>query len=126
VVPDALDDLGPLGGVLAGLDHAAAAGHRAIVTAASDSPFLPEDLVERLQAPRRPMAIAEADGRLHPVFGLWPVALRERLRADLGAGTRRVADWALAHGAARVAFPAPDAFFNVNTAEDLARAEAML
>jgi Molybdopterin-guanine dinucleotide biosynthesis protein A len=44
VLPDTVpDDPGPLAGVLAGLDCAAAEGHRAIVTAAADTHFFPRN-----------------------------------------------------------------------------------
>ena len=119
---------GPLAGVLAGMDWAAAAGAEAVVTAAADTPFFPVDLVARLRA-AGPFAMAAtpgADGpERHPTFALWPVGLRDDLRAALGAGLRKVVAWSDPHGCATVVFPEAEAFFNVNTPEDLARAEAM-
>lgn len=122
--------VGPLAGVLAGLEHAAAQGHSHIVTAAADTPFFPDDLVARLQraAARAgtPIALAgtqeEGRGTRHPTFGLWPVALRADLRVALEEGLRKVVLWTDKHGAATAAFD-DDAFFNVNTPEDLAEAE---
>jgi molybdopterin-guanine dinucleotide biosynthesis protein A len=62
----------------------------------------------------------------HPTFGLWPVALREDLRAALGVGTRKVVAWTEPHGCARAFFhDRGEAFFNVNTPGDLVAAEAM-
>lgn len=130
------DDLpehpGPLAGVLAGLEHAAAS-HSHIVTVAGDTPFVPADLVARLEAARsaedRPIALAATreDGRVvrHPTVALWPVALRHDLRAALSAGTRKIVAWTDAHGAATAVFPG-DPFFNINTPEDLETAEALL
>ena len=67
-----------------------------------------------------------ADGpERHPTFGLWRVSLRGELRAALAAGVRKVAAWAEAEGCALAVFPDPEAFFNVNTPEDLDRAEAL-
>ncbi len=134
VLPDeAPDRPGPLAGVLAGLDWAAATGCPHIVTAAADTPFLPPDLVPRLLAAAAPsgfaLAATEVDGRVRaqPTFGLWPVALRDDLRTALAAGTRKIVAWTDAHGAGLAVFPTEpwDPFFNVNTPEDLARAEAM-
>ncbi len=134
VVADADDERpGPLAGVLAGLDWAAGQGADAIVTAAADTPFLPTDLVARLAeaaaAARAPIALAATreEGRLvrHPTFGLWPVALRDDLRTALAAGTRKVVIWTDRHGAAEAVFDAPQAFFNVNTPEDLQAARRM-
>jgi molybdenum cofactor guanylyltransferase len=63
----------------------------------------------------------------HPTFGLWSVALREDLRAALRGGLRKVVLWTGPHGCAPCVFAAPhEPFFNVNTPEDLDRAEAML
>ncbi|TCP44486.1 molybdenum cofactor guanylyltransferase MobA [Rhodovulum marinum] len=131
VLPDAPPgDRGPLAGVLAGLDWAAGQGADALVTAAVDTPFLPRDMVARLLANGAPLAVAESGGRVHPTAALWPVALRAELRAALDRGERRVGGFAQVQGAARVGFgPGADGidpFFNINTPEDLARAERAL
>ena len=129
VVPDSMAGFaGPLAGVLAGLDWAAETGVTHIVTGAADTPFLPHDLVSRLKAAASPagLALAASPSGRHPTFGLWPVALRDDLRAALEGGLRKVVLWTDAHGAGTAAFPDDTAFFNVNTPEDLATAEAML
>ena len=119
---------GPLAGVLAGLDHAAGAGQTHIVTAAADTPFLPCDLVPRLLDAGGPqgLALAASPSGRQPTFGVWPVALRNDLRAALADGLRKVVQWTDAHGAGMAAFPDDAAFFNVNTPDDLVTAEAML
>jgi molybdenum cofactor guanylyltransferase len=132
VIPDSIaGQPGPLSGILAGLDWAAGRGIERIVTVAADTPFLPDDLVATLDAAaaRAPIVLAAGgDGALHPAFGLWTTALRERLRADLLGGARKVRDWAEAQGAVRASFRtgAADPFFNVNTPADLAAARARL
>lgn len=132
VVADGLADFpGPLAGVLAGLDWAATLGAEHIVTVAADTPFFPLDLVDRLQVGRgaAPIALAATPdpkrGQVRqPTFGLWPVALRDDLRAALQDGLRKVVIWTERHGGTEVLFEAPgDPFFNINTPEDLARAE---
>lgn len=129
VLPDTVPGQpGPLAGLLAGMDWAAGLGADHLVTVAADTPFLPPDLVVRLHAAGR-FALAASDPgdgmRVHPVCGLWPVALRDPLRAALKAGQRRVLGWALDHGAVSVAFASDpvDPFFNLNTPGDLALAE---
>ncbi len=125
---------GPLAGVLAGLDWAAAHAPDAalVATFAADSPFIPGDLVARLESGLTgglPLARASSGGRAHPVFGLWPVALRGDLRRALVVGgIRKVDAWTARHGAAEIDFPIGriDPFFNVNRPEDLARAESFL
>lgn len=124
---------GPLAGVLAGLDWAHQMGAKHVVTAAADTPFFPLDLVERLERAATkastPIALAQTaeGGRLtrHPTFGYWPVSLRNDLRSALKGGLRKVVLWTDGHGAASAPFD-DNAFFNINTPEDLEEAEAML
>lgn len=137
VIADSVEGYaGPLAGVLAGMDWAAGEGIETIVTAAADTPFFPETLVADLAAAAAregtPLAVAMTDDAErgyspHPTFGLWSVALREDLRAALEGGLRKVVDWTRPRGCAEALFPgAHEPFFNVNTPEDLARAEARL
>jgi len=119
------DQPGPLAGILAALIWAESLGESAVVTVPGDTPFLPQDLVARLEA-AGPFAIAATAERSQPIFGLWPVALATPLRAALAADQRRVNAFAEAHGVARARFDDPAAFFNVNTPDELAQAEAWL
>lgn len=129
--------VGPLAGVLAGLDWAAEQGADRIVTAAADTPFFPADLVPQLhlagEGMTHPLVLAATPnpqkGKIrHPTFGLWPVALRDDLRTALTEGLRKVVLWTDQHGGREALFPLGgiDPFFNVNTPEDLSRAEEML
>jgi len=124
--------VGPLAGILAGLDWAAAHAP-AIADVASvpgDCPFLPGDLVARLSATRQaagvPLACARSGDWRHPVVGLWPVALREDLRKALvEENMHKIESWTARHGIAVGDWPATpiDPFFNVNTPADAAEAE---
>jgi molybdopterin-guanine dinucleotide biosynthesis protein A len=99
-----------------------------VLTVPADTPFLPRDLVTRLSAAGTP-ALARSGGRIHPVVGLWPLALRDDLRRSLReAGVRKVEAWTGRLDPAIVDFEAGaiDPFFNINTPEDLTRAEALL
>lgn len=137
VIADTIEGYaGPLAGVLAGLDWAAGQGAEAIVTAAADTPFFPCDLVPRLQLAgegmEHPLVLAatpdpERGILRQPTFGLWPVALRDDLRAALEDGLRKVVLWTDRHGGREAVFPVDgiDPFFNVNTPEDLQRAEEL-
>lgn len=136
VLADSIEGFaGPLAGVLAGLDWAAAQGAETIVTAAADTPFFPCDLVPRLllqsEGMAHPLVLAATPDpkrgtARHPTFGLWPVALRDDLRAALAGGLRKVVMWTGAHGGREALFPDEAAFFNVNTPDDLAQAGRML
>ena len=133
VVADSVPDFaGPLAGILAGLDWAAA--HRPdiadVASVPGDCPFLPRDLVIRLCAARRAAGLALACARSgdwrHPVVALWPVSLRDDLRKALvEEDLRKIEIWTARHGVAIADWPPTpiDPFFNVNTPEDAAEAE---
>ena len=142
VVGDSVPDFaGPLAGILAGLDWAAA--HRPdcplVASVATDAPFLPADLVSGLlagmDAQGADLACAASGGQAHPVIGLWPVRLRDDLRRALvEEGVRKVDVWTSRYRLATVSFPnrkpagGPeiDPFFNANRPEDLDQAAALL
>ena len=135
VVADSVPDFaGPLAGILAGLDWAAANAPAIewLVSVPGDCPFLPKDLVTRLHDTRTtanvPLACARSGEWRHPVVGIWPVKLREDLRRALvGENLHKIELWTAWHGIAIAEWPATpfDLFFNVNTPEDAARAEAI-
>ena len=134
------DFAGPLAGILTGLEWAAETAPEAVWLAsfATDAPFLPEDLVERMLGAVADsgavMACAKSHGRSHPVFGLWPIAYRAELRRALvEEDIRKVDRWTGRYQLVEVAFPdielpggPVDPFFNANRPEDLQDAEALL
>ena len=101
------------------------------VLSACDTPFFPQDLTKRLSdalaGGAAAIAMAETPDGRHPTFALWPVALGDDLEASLTGGVRKIIAWSDGHGCARVMFDgATDPFFNVNTPDDMARAEIMV
>jgi molybdopterin-guanine dinucleotide biosynthesis protein A len=133
VVADSVPDFaGPLAGILAGLDWAAAHAPDSewLASVPGDCPFLPKNLVPRLHEARvaagAPLACARSGEWRHPVVGLWPVRLREDLRRALvDEDLHKIELWTARHGIGIADWPAApiDPFFNVNTPEDAARAE---
>lgn len=121
---------GPLGGLAAALAFAGSRGRAAALTLPCDMPLLPPDLASRLAAALgdHGAALAASGGRLHPVCGLWRVQALDAVPAYAASGQRSLKGFAAAVGFATVDWPAEpvDPFFNVNTAEDLARAETLL
>ncbi len=123
---------GPLAGILAGLDWAAAHAPDVpfVASVPGDCPFLPRDLVASLHQARTatglPLACARSGEWRHPVVGIWPVALRADLRRALvDEDMRKIEIWTARHGVALADWPVDpvDPFFNVNTPEDVAAAE---
>jgi molybdopterin-guanine dinucleotide biosynthesis protein A len=114
---------GPLAGMLSAMR---AARTDWILTVPCDGPLLPPDLASRLitalMSGNAPLATVIERERIHPVYSLMPVSLEEALSADLAAGTRKVADWVARLGPALADFSdRPQAFANINSAEDIAR-----
>jgi len=125
------DQPGPLAGILAGMLWARHTVPKAthLLSAPTDSPFLPPDLVARLRsAAAEGIACAGSAGRTHHAIALWPLRLAPALAAALARGEHRVGAFAARHGAAVVWYPDAgiDPFFNVNTPEDLIAAAALL
>lgn len=129
VVGDSLDGfLGPLAGLLAGME---AATQPLAVTAPCDSPFVPHDLVQRLAdalvGRDAEIAVAHDGERRQPVFLLARVALADDLRRWLDGGGRKIDEWLGRHRVVDVPFTdTPDAFININTAEERAAVEQRL
>jgi molybdenum cofactor guanylyltransferase len=135
IIPDSVPDFaGPLAGILAALEWAAAHTPDVadVVSVPGDCPFLPDDLVARLfsarAAARTPLACAQSGEWRHPVIGLWPVDLRDELRkAVVNEGLHKIEAFTARHGVAIADWPATpiDPFFNVNTPDDAAEAERL-
>ena len=135
VIADSVADFpGPLAGILAALDWMAANRPEVkhVLSTAADCPFLPRDLVSRLEQARvaetAELAVAASDGQTHPVIGLWSVALRDELRhALVKEDIRKIDRWTARYPLATVTWPATplDPFFNANTVDDIAEAERL-
>ncbi len=128
-------ELGPLSGLLAAMDWAAehTPTVKLIATVSADVPFLPDDLVARLDAARNGgVAIAESGGRRHPTIGLWPTNARQAVAEALARRALSVDRLAADLSAVAVAFRMRDIegreidpFFNINTKDDLAAARIL-
>jgi molybdopterin-guanine dinucleotide biosynthesis protein A len=136
VVGDSIPDYaGPLAGILAGLDWAAENRPDCpmIASVPTDAPFLPLDLVARMESAvateGADLACAASSGQAHPVIGLWPVRLRDALRhALVDEGIRKVDVWTARYKLATVTFSDRpiDPFFNANRPDDLEEAARLL
>jgi molybdopterin-guanine dinucleotide biosynthesis protein A len=120
VVPDEITGFaGPLAGLHAGLK---AVANPLVVTVPCDSPFLPSDLVSRLQKSlsANDLAVAKTGEQPHPVFALMKRQVRESLEAFLAAGGRKIDAWYAALRVVEVSFDdEAEAFRNINTLDEL-------
>jgi len=120
------DEIGGFAGPLAGL-HASlkAAAHPLVVTVPCDSPFLPSDLVSRLQQHlnKNDLAVAKTGDQPHPVFSLVRKDVLDNLEAFLRSGGRKIDSWYASLATVEVSFDdEADAFRNINTREELGKA----
>ena len=141
IIPDSIKGyLGPLSGILAGMEWAFKNGNRYIATVAADTPFLPDDLIKRLHTmvKSKNLNIGIAASRIlsgddvfiHPTFGIWEVALKDDLRDALANDTRKIMFWAKKFKLDYYYFDTSDKlsdpFFNINTPDDLEEAKYRL
>ena len=141
IIPDSIKGyLGPLSGILAGMEWAFNNGNRYIATVAADTPFLPDDFIKRLHAmvKSKNLNIGIAASRIlsgddvfiHPTFGIWEVALKDDLRDALANDTRKIMFWAkkfkLDYYYFETSDKLSDPFFNINTPDDLEEAKYRL
>ncbi len=136
IVPDTVTgNPGPLAGILATMQ--AVGGAPWVLSAPTDTPFLPFDLVARLAQRQAEtgaaIVLANSDAGLCQVCGLWSADLAAALAQSLANGQNKVLDFAADHAFATVRFPLQqigratvDPFFNINTPDDLAAAERFL
>jgi molybdopterin-guanine dinucleotide biosynthesis protein A len=122
---------GPLAGVGAALGFAAGNDMDALLTLPCDAPFLPGDLLARLfpaLAGGIAASVPQSGGVLHPACALWRIEALNRLPAYLEARGSSLRGFAEHVGCTTVDWPVEpvDPFFNINSEEDLARAENLL
>ncbi|RYD68990.1 MAG: molybdenum cofactor guanylyltransferase MobA [Sphingobacteriales bacterium] len=135
VLPDNFpNNPGPLAGIHAGFKWMQTNTPDAqwLASFASDSPFFPDDLVERFYQKTltefNPLVVAVSKLQMHPVFGLWHISLLPKIETLLNTGeVPRLLDWVSAQKATQVDFIAEsyDPFFNINTPQDLYSAEPL-
>jgi molybdenum cofactor guanylyltransferase len=127
VWPDPVGDYaGPLAGFLAGLERCETP---LMLTVPCDTPNFPDDLAARLAAALDAdnadlaFAVTLEDGReqRQPVFCLLKRELLESLITFLHSGGHKIDAWFAQHRAVAVRFDDASAFFNANTAAELAQ-----
>lgn len=127
VIADQLPDWpGPLAGLHAAL---LCAQHDYVMTVPCDTPFLPADLISELQSglslQETEAVVAVVAGRRQPAIALYRKSVLPKLTAYLGAGGRKVNDWLDSLQLSEVVFDNVADFDNINSQEDLARANLM-
>lgn len=126
---DDTDNNGPISGLSSAINYAVARDADHVLIMPCDTLFLPTDLMSRLHASigEANAAVAFCNGRLHAACSLWRADVAKSLPAYLAMGRRSLIGFAEAVGYVSVEWLSQpfDPFFNINTAEDLARAESI-
>ena len=134
VIPDVISGHpGPLAGILTGMEWSYKKNKKIewIVSLPVDSPFFPDNLVMRLYESAKKnnklIAVASSLGRTHPVFAIWNMSLRVKLKISLNNGVRKIDQFTENFNPSVVYFEDKhDPFFNINTPEDIKLAEKIM
>ena len=133
-IVDFKKNLGPLGGVLSAMKWVKDNDkkYQWIVTFPSDTPFFKKKIMNsflnKINEKESELFFMKSNEKRHNIFGLWSMDLIDQLEKDLETGSRKVEKWANSIGVKTInmSFEKEDPFFNINTKEDLEKAENIL
>ena len=134
ITKDFKSGLGPLGGVLTAMKWIKENDkkYKWISTFPSDTPFFTKKelriFYENIQIKKNKLFFIKSNETRHNIFGLWSLELIDQLESDLLKGERKVEDWANSIGVSIINIDHQniDPFFNINTKDDLEKAEDIL
>jgi molybdopterin-guanine dinucleotide biosynthesis protein A len=135
IIPDCLDDFGPLAGVLSSMKWVKEnqKQYKWVATFPSDTPFFEISIIDeykkRININDSLLYFIKSNNKRHNIFGLWSIDLLDVLEDDLKNNNfRKVEGWANKIGVKTIDIEVNefDPFFNINTKEDLKKAEEIL
>ena len=135
IIPDCLDDFGPLAGVLSSMKWIKEnqKQYKWVATFPSDTPFFDISIIEeykkRININDSSLYFIKSNNKRHNIFGLWSIDLLDVLEDDLKNNNfRKVEDWADKIGVKTIDIEVNefDPFFNINTKEDFEKAKEIL
>ena len=134
IIEDFEKGLGPLGGVLSAMKWIKEnqKDYKWIVTFPVDTPFFKrqilKDFIQNINFNESDLFFIKSNNTRHNIFGLWSINLLDKLEKDLNNGERKVELWANNTGVKiiNMEFSNNNPFFNINTKEDLKKAEEIL
>ena len=133
-IKDFKKDLGPLGGIFTAMKWAKDnnKSYKWIASFPSDTPFFKKNILnnffEKINEKESELFFMTFNDKRHNIFGLWSTSLIDQLEKDLENGSRKVEKWANNIGVKTInmSFEKEDPFFNINTQEDLKKANKIL
>ena len=135
VIPDCLEDFGPLAGVLSSMKWIKEnkKQYKWVATFPSDTPFFETSIIEeykkRTNLNESLLYFVKSNNKRHNIFGLWSIELLKILENDLiNNNFRKVEEWANKIGVKTIDIKITkfDPFFNINTKEDFEEAKKLL
>ena len=134
IIEDFEKGLGPLGGVLSAMKWIKKnqKDYKWIATFPVDTPFFKREIlknfIQNINFNESDIFFIKSNNKRHNIFGLWSINLLDKLEKDLSYGERKVELWANNTGVKiiNMEFSNNDPFFNINTKEDLKKAEEIL
>ena len=136
IIPDCIEgNLGPLVGVLSAMKWVKEkkSNYKWVATFPSDTPFFDNSIVEKyleeIKNNQSPLYFIKSNEKRHNIFGLWSVELMDILEEDIvKKNFRKVEEWSNKIGVKtiNIKFKEFDPFLNINTKEDLIKAEKIL
>ena len=133
-IKDFKKDLGPLGGIFTAMKWAKDnnKSYKWIASFPSDTPFFNKNIfnsfLKKINEKESELFFMRCNEKRHNIFGLWSIDLIDQLEKDLETGSRKVENWANKIGVKTInmSFEKEDPFFNINTQEDLKKANKIL
>mgnify|MGYP006222093667 CR=1 FL=1 len=135
VIPDCLEGLGPLAGVLSSMKWVKEnkKSYKWVATFPSDTPFFDISIIEefekKIKLHESSLYFVKSNNKRHNIFGLWSLDLLKTLEDDLLKNNfRKVEEWANKIGVKTIDVKINkfDPFFNINTKKDLEEAQNIL
>ena len=135
IIPDCLEDVGPLAGVLSSMKWVKKnqKNYKWVATFPSDTPFFETSIIEeykkRIYTNDSLLYFVKSNNKRHNIFGLWSIDLLEILENDLiNNNFRKVEEWANKIGVKTIDIKIRkfDPFFNINTKADFEEAKKIL
>ena len=131
MIRDLKKDQGPLGGILSAMKwiKEKRKNYKWISTFPVDTPFFKKEILQNflheINLEESKLFFIKSNHTRHNIFGIWSIDLMEKLEEDLNNGDRKVESWANSVGAKVISmeFINEDPFFNINTKEDLEKAQ---
>tara|TARA_Y100000992_G_scaffold205486_1_gene140461 strand:- start:2862 stop:3470 length:609 start_codon:yes stop_codon:yes gene_type:complete len=134
IIKDFKEGLGPLGGILSAMKWIKKYNKKFewISSFPSDTPFFTKKelkfFYESIQIKKNKLFFIKSNETRHNIFGLWSLELINQLESDLLKGERKIEVWANSVGVStiNIEYKNKDPFFNINTKEDLEKAEDIM